>query len=89
MSIFKDVCYSSLHFSHRQLGKMKTEQYNCFKLCMIVAYDNRNILSEKKLGVTDLVFELSALEFEFLLILGHFKGNNSYINLKYHGFTFG
>ena len=30
----------------------------------MLEYDDKNILSEKKLGVTDLTFELSALESE-------------------------
>ena len=49
---------------------------------MIVAYDNRNILSENKLGVTDLVFELSALEFGFFAYFRSFRGQIIHHNGK-------
>jgi hypothetical protein len=44
---------------------------------MLIEYDNRNILSEKKIGVTNLVFELSAPESGFYY-LRSFKGQITY-----------
>ena len=45
---------------------------------MLLKYDDRNILSEKKLGVDDLNFELSALESEYFTYLRSFQGQITY-----------
>jgi hypothetical protein len=49
---------------------------------MLLEYDNRNILSEKKFGVTILVFELSAPESEFSTYLRSIQGQITYTYLN-------
>ena len=47
---FKDVSV----VLYRHICRIKTVSYNVFKLGMLLKYDDKNILSERKLVVTDL-----------------------------------
>jgi hypothetical protein len=49
---------------------------------MLLEYDNRNILSEKKIGVTVLVVELSAPESDFSTYLRSFPVQITYTYLN-------